>query len=59
MTTRAEAERLLSALGDDDLVEISSNGEVYAVGRSPAAISGGKPIPGISDQKGEYHSLAE
>ncbi len=55
MTTRDEAERLLSSLSDDDLVEIDSNGNVYAVGKAPQ-LGAGKPIAGISDQKGEYGS---
>lgn len=53
MTSREEAERLLSSLDDGDLVEIDSNGNIYAVGNAPAAASG-KSIAGISDQKGEY-----
>lgn len=53
MTGREEAERLLSSLSDDDLVEIDSNGNIYAVGQAPTARTG-KSIPGISDQKGEY-----
>lgn len=53
MTTREEAERLLSSLSDDDLVEIDSDGNVYQVGKAPAAMTG-KSIAGISDQKGEY-----
>ncbi|MGI5502353.1 hypothetical protein [Lentzea sp. CA-135723] len=53
MTSREEAERLLSSLGDEDLVEIDSNGKIYAVGKSPAAAPG-KSIAGISDQRGEY-----
>lgn len=52
MTTREEAERLLSTLSDDDIVEIDSNGNIYKAGTAPKAL--GKSIAGISDQKGEY-----
>lgn len=38
---------------DDELVEIDSSGVIYPVGKAPAARAG-KPIAGISDQKGEY-----
>lgn len=53
MTSRDEAERLLSSLSDEDLVEIDSKGNIYAVGKAPSAQTG-KSIAGISDQKGEY-----
>ena len=53
VTSREDAERLLSTMHDDELVEIDSNGVIYAVGNAPAARAG-KPIAGISDQKGEY-----
>jgi len=53
MTSREEAERLLSSLSDEDLVEIDSKGNIYAVGKAPTA-KAGKSIAGISDQKGEY-----
>ncbi len=53
MTSRDEAERLLSSLGDADLVEIDSSGNIHAVGKAPA-VGAGKSIAGISDQKGEY-----
>ncbi|MEV4806317.1 hypothetical protein AB0K18_40515 [Nonomuraea sp. NPDC049421] len=53
MTTREEAERLLSSLNDSDLVEIDARGNVYASGAAPQP-NQGKLIPGISDQKGEY-----
>jgi hypothetical protein len=57
MTSRDEAERLLSSLSDEDLVEIDSNGNIYAAGKAPAA-GHGKSIAGISDQKGEYGRVA-
>jgi len=53
VTSREEAERLLSTMHDDELVEIDSSGVIYPVGKAPAARAG-KPIAGISDQKGEY-----
>jgi hypothetical protein len=53
VTSREEAERLLSTLHDDELVEIDGNGGIHAVGQAPA-VRVGKPIAGISDQKGEY-----
>ncbi|MER5200232.1 hypothetical protein ACWD3J_28260 [Streptomyces sp. NPDC002755] len=53
MTSRAEAEQLLSSLGDNDLVEVGEDGNIYAAGRSPAGFIN-KPIVGIADQKGEY-----
>jgi len=53
MTTREEAERLLSGLSDGDLVEIDSDGNVHHAGQAPA-VAAGKSIAGISDQKGEY-----
>jgi hypothetical protein len=59
VTSRTEAERLLSSLSDDDLVEVGSDGNIYAVGKSPAAFLGNKPIAGISDQKGEYTSQVD
>lgn len=56
MTSREEAERLLSSLNEDDLVEIGADGTVYAVGKAPRA-NAGKPIAGISDQQGEYSRI--
>jgi hypothetical protein len=53
VTTREEAEKLLSSVPDDHLVEIDGNGMIYPVGKAPAAKEG-KPVIGISDQKGEY-----
>jgi hypothetical protein len=58
MTSRAEAEQLLSSLSDNDLVEVGEDGNIYAAGNSPAAFIN-KPIVGISDQKGEYSGLVE
>lgn len=55
MTTREEAERLLSSLNEDDLVEIGPDGQLYSPGKSPVAREQ-KPIAGILDQKGEYGS---
>ena len=57
VTSREEAERLLSSLREEDLVEIGPGGEVYEPGKGPE-VKGGKPVPGISDQKGEYHGPA-
>ncbi|MCX5204124.1 hypothetical protein OG897_22065 [Streptomyces sp. NBC_00237] len=54
MTSREEAERILSSANDDDLIEIGADGTVYVVGSAPSAA--GKRIPGISDPKGEYGS---
>ncbi len=53
MTSRAEAERLLSTLADRDLVEVDADGNIYSAGEAPPVLPG-KAIAGISDQKGEY-----
>jgi hypothetical protein len=53
MTTRDEAERLLSTLNDDDIVEIDEDGRPHKVGTT-ASVQPGKPVAGISDAKGEY-----
>lgn len=53
MTSREEAEHILSTLNENDLVEIDSRGNIHAIGEAPQATAG-KPIAGITDQKGEY-----
>lgn len=53
MTPREEAERLLSSVPDSQLVEIDDEGKLYAPGTAPV-VQQGKPIAGISDQRGEY-----
>lgn len=52
MTTRSEAERLLSLQHDDQMVEIDADGRIYDLGQAPD-VRGAKPTT-IRDQKGEY-----
>jgi len=52
MARKDEVELLLSG-DDDEIVEIGPDGQIYRYGTSPKALKG-KPIAGISDQKGEY-----